>query len=57
MDKADSLLLLGGGYGPPDAEETEDSGGTLRLMPCEGQEGSQAPSRSSSSLNLAPIGE
>lgn len=64
MDKADSLLLLGAGYGHSiDPEETEDSGGTLRMVPC-GDEGtitggggdgsSAAPSRSSSSLNMGP---
>jgi hypothetical protein len=50
MDKADSLLLLG--YGPPETEETEDSGGTLRMIPLDQEGGSQAASRSSSSLNL-----
>jgi hypothetical protein len=63
MDKADSLLLLGAGYGPSmDPEETEDSGGTLRMVPCGdegtiggGGDGSSAPpSRSSSSLNMGP---
>uniref|UniRef100_A0A915LEX5 PH domain-containing protein n=1 Tax=Meloidogyne javanica TaxID=6303 RepID=A0A915LEX5_MELJA len=63
MDKADSLLLLGAGYGPSmDPEETEDSGGTLRMVPCGdenntgggGDGSSAAPSRSSSSLNMGP---
>uniref|UniRef100_A0A1I8B2N6 PH domain-containing protein n=1 Tax=Meloidogyne hapla TaxID=6305 RepID=A0A1I8B2N6_MELHA len=63
MDKADSLFLLGAGYGPSmDPEETEDSGGTLRMVPCGdesntgggGDGSSAAPSRSSSSLNMGP---
>nr|CAD2201028.1 unnamed protein product [Meloidogyne enterolobii] len=59
MDKADSILLLGAGYGHSmHPEETEDSGGTLKKVPCGnenktagGSDGSSAaPSCSSTSF-------